>query len=189
MILLDIHFLHCVHLDYGCLENLDTCCWLLWQVLQWTWKKEMTTHSCILAWRIPWTEEPGGLQSMGSQRVWQDWVTITPSLSELDWLRTRPVRKVRIRATDHFPAQSFKDSCSLQVQGQLFEENFSICFSRSLKKGIGCCFPYCFLDSIRQEDIHFSVYTLWIYTNRECDYLRLSASHRAVVSDCGGRPI
>jgi len=28
---------------------------------------EMTTHSSILAWRIPWTEEPGGLQSMGSQ--------------------------------------------------------------------------------------------------------------------------
>ena len=29
----------------------------------------MTTHCSILAWRIPWTEEPGGLQSMGSQRV------------------------------------------------------------------------------------------------------------------------
>ena len=28
-------------------------------------EKEMTTHSSILAWRIPWTEEPGGLQSMG----------------------------------------------------------------------------------------------------------------------------
>ena len=32
-------------------------------------EKGMTTHSSILAWRIPWTEEPGGLQSMGSQRV------------------------------------------------------------------------------------------------------------------------
>ena len=31
--------------------------------------KEMATHSGILAWRIPWTEEPGRLQSMGSQRV------------------------------------------------------------------------------------------------------------------------
>ena len=31
-------------------------------------EKEMATHSSILAWRIPWTEEPGGLQSMGSQR-------------------------------------------------------------------------------------------------------------------------
>ena len=32
-------------------------------------EKEIATHSSILAWRIPWTEEPGGLQSMGSQRV------------------------------------------------------------------------------------------------------------------------
>ena len=35
----------------------------------------MATHSSILAWIIPWTEEPGGLQSMGSQRVRHDWVT------------------------------------------------------------------------------------------------------------------
>ena len=32
-------------------------------------EKEMATRSSVLAWRIPWTEEPGGLQSMGSQRV------------------------------------------------------------------------------------------------------------------------
>ena len=35
-------------------------------------KKGMATHSSILAWRIPWTEEPGGLQSMGLQRVGHD---------------------------------------------------------------------------------------------------------------------
>ena len=35
-------------------------------------EKRMGTHSSILAWRIPWTEEPGGLQSMGSQRVRHD---------------------------------------------------------------------------------------------------------------------
>ena len=35
-------------------------------------EKEMATHSSILAWRIPWTEEPSGLQSMGSQRVGHD---------------------------------------------------------------------------------------------------------------------
>ena len=32
-------------------------------------EEEMATYSSILSWRIPWTEEPGGLQSMGSQRV------------------------------------------------------------------------------------------------------------------------
>ena len=35
-------------------------------------EKEMATHSSILAWDIPWTEEPGGLQSAGSQRVRHD---------------------------------------------------------------------------------------------------------------------
>ena len=35
-------------------------------------EKEMATHSSILAWRIPWTEDPGGLQSMESQRVGHD---------------------------------------------------------------------------------------------------------------------
>ena len=35
-------------------------------------EKGMATHSSILAWRIPWTEDPGGLQSMGSQRVRHD---------------------------------------------------------------------------------------------------------------------
>ena len=38
-------------------------------------EKEMATHSSTLAWRIPWTEEPGGLQSTGSQRVRHIWAT------------------------------------------------------------------------------------------------------------------
>ena len=44
-------------------------------------KKEMATHSSILAWRIPWSEEPGRLRSTGSQRVGHDWAT---SLSLLE---------------------------------------------------------------------------------------------------------
>ena len=35
-------------------------------------EEEMATHSSVLAWRIPWTEEPGGLQSMGSKRTGHD---------------------------------------------------------------------------------------------------------------------
>ena len=38
-------------------------------------EKEMATHSSILAWKIPWMEEPGGLQSMRSQKVGHDWMT------------------------------------------------------------------------------------------------------------------
>ena len=42
-------------------------------------EKEMAPHSSFLAWKISWTEEPGGLQSMGSQRVRHNWVTNTYS--------------------------------------------------------------------------------------------------------------
>ena len=46
--------------------------------------KGMATHTSILDWRIPWTEEPGGLQSMGSQKVRHDWVINTfTSLSKV----------------------------------------------------------------------------------------------------------
>ena len=38
-------------------------------------EKEMAPHSSTLAWKISWTEEPGGLQSMGLQRVGHDWAT------------------------------------------------------------------------------------------------------------------
>ena len=40
-------------------------------------EKGMTTHSAIPAWKIPWAEDPGGLESMGSQRVGHDWETNT----------------------------------------------------------------------------------------------------------------
>ena len=52
--------------------------WETWvQSLGWEYPLEegIATHSSILAWRIPWTEKPGGLQSMGSQRVRHDLTT------------------------------------------------------------------------------------------------------------------
>ena len=39
-------------------------------------EEEMATHASVLAWRFPWTEEPGGLDSMGSQRLGHDCVTV-----------------------------------------------------------------------------------------------------------------
>ena len=53
----------------------ETWVWSLGQVDP--LEKGMATFSSILTWRIPWTEEPGGLQSMGSQRVWHNWMTNT----------------------------------------------------------------------------------------------------------------
>ena len=51
-------------------------------------EKEMaihSSHSSILAWEIPWTEEPGGLQSMGSQRVRHDLVSTTTTTTNRNW--------------------------------------------------------------------------------------------------------
>ena len=85
-------------LQYSCLENpIDGGAW--WaavhgvtrsqtQLSNFTFtshfhalEKEMATHSSILAWRIPGTEEPSGLSSMGSHRVWHDW----SDLAVLNW--------------------------------------------------------------------------------------------------------
>ena len=51
-------------------------------------EKEMAPHSSILAWRIPWTEEPGRVQSVGSQRVGHNWAT-SLSLSYSIWIITQ----------------------------------------------------------------------------------------------------
>ena len=53
----------------------------MWETRVWAlgWEdpldKEMATHSSTIAWKIPWTEEPGRIQSMGSQKVGHDWAT------------------------------------------------------------------------------------------------------------------
>ena len=49
-------------------------------------EKEMATHSSILTWEIPQTEEPGGLQSMGSQGIGQDRTTQQHRAMESHWL-------------------------------------------------------------------------------------------------------
>ena len=72
-------------------------------------EKEMATHSSILAWEIPWTEEPGGLQSMGLQRIGYDLaneqqqfyctsnynVTGIPGMAEPGGLRSMGSHRVR----------------------------------------------------------------------------------------------
>ena len=61
-------------LVFQMVKNLPTM-WETWvQSLNWEdpLEKEVATHSSILAWRIPWAEKPGGVQSMGSQRFGHD---------------------------------------------------------------------------------------------------------------------
>ena len=83
------------------------CCWVLASLvaqtvkhlptMQETWvqtlgcddppEREMATHSSILAWRVPWTGEPGELLSMGSLRVGQDWATSLSLFTFMHWRR------------------------------------------------------------------------------------------------------
>ena len=52
-------------------------------------EKEMATHSSVLAWKIPWTEEPGRLQSMGSLRLRHNWATSLSLFTFMHWKRKR----------------------------------------------------------------------------------------------------
>ena len=63
--------------DY--LLNWDQFCYIL--------EKVMAPHSSTLAWKIPWTKEPDGLQSMGSWRVGHDWVTSLSLFTFMHWRR------------------------------------------------------------------------------------------------------
>ena len=54
---------------------------ILYELLE----KAMAPHSSTLAWKIPWAEEPGGLQSMGSRRVGHDWVTPLSLFTFMHW--------------------------------------------------------------------------------------------------------
>ena len=56
-------------------------------------EKAMAPHSSTLAWKIPWTEEPGGLHSMGSRRVGHDWATSLWLFTFMHWRRKwQPLR-------------------------------------------------------------------------------------------------
>ena len=70
-------------------------------------EKEMATHSSTLAWKIPWTEETGRLQSMGSQRVGHDWATwldislVKAHMLSFLWNLTPWGRPIRITSTEN----------------------------------------------------------------------------------------
>ena len=63
----------------------------------------MVTHSSVLAWRIPWTEEPGGLQSMGLQRVRHDRATERADTLPSSFTLTPPPGHVSLYHKLYFP--------------------------------------------------------------------------------------
>ena len=72
-------------------------------------KKEMATHSSTLAWKIPWTEEPGRLQSMGLQRVGHDWATL------LTIMRSRPLGFIQAPGAGTFGISEVKRRVKMQT--------------------------------------------------------------------------
>ena len=91
-------------LQYSCMENFKdrgawqatvhgvkkNQTWLSWRefnIIIYVPKKAMATHSSTLAWKIPRTEEPGGLQSMGLLRVGHDWATSLSLFIFMHWRR------------------------------------------------------------------------------------------------------
>jgi len=73
-------------------QFVSVSCWILLSVsicdkLAAESEKAMAPHSSTLAWKIPWTEEPGRLQSMGSWRVGHDWMTSLSLFTFLHWRR------------------------------------------------------------------------------------------------------
>ena len=104
-------------------------------------EKETATHSSILVWRIPWTEEPGGLESMGLQRVGHNWVTFTllgprdrragtcfkgwiPMPLPPGCLRDPPPLPVRRTLLAHnSEVRMFSDQISAQEQHVLFQQS------------------------------------------------------------------
>ena len=81
----------------------------------WSWDREdtleegMATHSRILAWRIPRTEEPGGPQPTGSQRVGHDWVTSTHQMRE----QHTKGRSCPLQLPTQIPSQSLESGARL----------------------------------------------------------------------------
>ena len=84
----------------------------------WKGEKAMASHSSTVAWKIPWTEEPGRLQSMGSLRVRHDWVTSHSLFTFMHWRRKwQPISSSAIPFSSC--PQSFPASGSFQMS-QLF---------------------------------------------------------------------
>ena len=92
-------------------------------------EEEMTTHFSILPWKIPWTKEPGRLQSMGSQRVRHDWS---------DWVRPR--KKKRKKKWNLFTVFNAIKPCQVGVQPKAKSRTPTPSFILTVQRSMSLCF-------------------------------------------------
>ena len=114
-------------------------------------EKRMATYSSILAWRLPWTEEPGGLQSMGSQGVRHDWATNTHTYMQLVSIRRGVWMQVSLDFWGYELSSCYRASLAFHSVHQLscvsvfaFWLMFSLSFLVHHIKGVA--WPFFFLN-------------------------------------------
>ena len=107
-------------------------------------EKEIVTHSNILAWEVPWTEEPGRLQSMGSQRVGHDWAYTHNNYSWAQLLKWWTMC-TRTQLGAGWPVSPSSVLTALEQEGRSKGGSASCRF---------CCHVYWLVDSI--IDLHHS---------------------------------
>ena len=125
--------------------------------------KEMATHSSILAWRIPWTDEPGRLQSIGSPRVGHDLVTKPPSprifyCTEKKFYSVKSHGEVDILKQNNQPTNEHKNS----AQKQMFLKDLN---STVRKKKREFCFHSLFKEC--KLSFTFGIYSIYISVYRK----------------------
>ena len=99
-------------------------------------EKEMATHSSILAWRIPWMEEPSRLQSAGSQRVRHDWVTSLTHLCKVQ-ISGQGINRLPSIFTWTFHTYLWKIKTSKEKKNPALREgDFSLIFQAKEKGGV-----------------------------------------------------
>ena len=96
-------------------------------------EKGMATYSSILAWKNPWTEEPGGIQSMGSWRVGHDWVVNTFKICSYRWKpwafsSIHRISKIMPQSTIHNKVRGYQNQ-TINISLQTTEQPFLLSIS------------------------------------------------------------
>ena len=114
----------------GCHFPFQGIFWTLESNLPLPLEKAMAPHSSTLAWKIPWTEEPGGLQLMGSLKVRHDWATSLSLFTFVHWRRKWQPTPVFL------PGES-------QGRGAWWAAVYGVAHSRTRLKRLSSCSSHC----------------------------------------------